>query len=185
MASVQSAQLVGRKAPDFRLPGTDGKTYSLSDIRGPNGTVVAFICNHCPYVKAVIARVVEDAKTLAKEGIGFAAICANDAVSHPEDSFENMKKFAATHGFSFPYLHDESQTVARAYDAACTPEFYGINAAGVIAYNGRLDEGRKDPPPQGARRELVEAMRLVARTGTGPATQIPAMGCSIKWKEAA
>jgi len=185
MALLQSAPKLGTKAPDFRLPATDGKTYSLADVAGSNGTVVAFICNHCPYVKAVADRMVADAAALAAEGIGFAAICSNDPVSHPDDSFDNMKLFADKHGFPFPYLHDESQAVARAYDAACTPEFYGIAADGTIAYHGRLDEGRKDPPPAGAKRELLEAMRMIAKSGNGPDQQIPSVGCSIKWKQAA
>jgi Redoxin len=125
---------------------------------------------------------VEDAKRLAAEGIGFVAISSNDATHYPEDSFDKMKAFAARHGFAFPYLHDESQEVARAYDAVCTPDFFGLNADGSIAYRGRLDPGRKDPPPPGARRELVEAMRMIAETGKGPAEQYPSVGCSIKWK---
>jgi peroxiredoxin len=133
-------------------------------------------------VKAVVGRMVADARALAAEGIGFVAISANDPVSYPEDSFDNMKLFAARHAFPFPYLFDESQKVARAYDAACTPEFYGINKDGVIAYHGRLDEGRKDPPPANAKRELLDAMRMIAKTGAGPAGQFPSVGCSIKWK---
>ncbi len=185
MATLQTAPMLGVKAPDFALPATDGKTYSLSDIAGPKGTVVVFICNHCPYVKAVVDRMVADAKTLAEEEIGFVAICANDPTSHPGDSFDNMKLFARTHAFPFPYLQDRSQEVARAYDAACTPEFYGINAEGMVAYHGRLDEGRTEPLKAGAKREMLEAMRMIAKTGKGPAEQLPAIGCSIKWKEAA
>ncbi len=173
---------LGVKAPDFTLPATDGKTYRLADLAGEKGMVVVFICNHCPYVKAIAPRMVADAKTLAAEGIGFAAICSNDAASYPADSFDNMKAFAERYGFPFPYLHDESQAVARAYDAVCTPDFFGLNAEGAIEYRGRLDEGRKDEPPPGARRELVEAMRIIARTGRGPAEQLPSVGCSIKWK---
>lgn len=173
---------LGVKAPDFALPATDGKTYRLADVAGEKGTVVVFICNHCPYVKAVAPRVVADAKTLAAEGIGFVAISSNDAASYPADSFDNMKAFAEKHGFPFPYLYDESQEVARAYEAVCTPDFFGLDASGSIAYRGRLDEGRKDEPPPGARRELVEAMRTIARTGQGPAEQFPSVGCSIKWK---
>jgi peroxiredoxin len=127
MVTTQTAPMLGVKAPAFSLPGTDGKTRTLADVAGPNGMVVAFICNHCPYVKAVAPRMVADAKTLAGEGFGFVAISSNDTASHPEDSFDNMKLFAAKHGFPFTYLFDESQKVARAYDAACTPEFYGIN----------------------------------------------------------
>ena len=182
MATVGTAPHLGVAAPHFALPGTDGKTYSLDDVAGENGTVVAFICNHCPYVKAVVDRIVADAKALAGEGIGFVAISANDPASHPEDSPANMKAFAEAHGFPFPYLFDESQQIARAYDAACTPEFFGISRAGTVEYRGRLDQGRTDPPPPDARRELVEAMRTIAATGKGPDEQIPSVGCSIKWK---
>ncbi|MGE0457036.1 MAG: thioredoxin family protein [Bauldia sp.] len=174
---------LGIKAPDFALPGTDGRTYRLADVAGPRGTVVVFMCNHCPYVKAVIERMTADARALAAEGLGFVGISANDAEEYPEDSFENMKAFAARHALPFPYLYDESQTVARAYKAECTPDFFGLNAAGEVQYRGRLDEGRKDQPPPNARRELLEAMRLVAETGQGPADQIPSIGCSMKWKE--
>ena len=182
MAMLQTAPKLGILAPDFLLAATDGKTYALADIAGKNGTVVAFICNHCPYVKAVVGRMVADAKTLAAEGIAFVAISANDVAAYSEDSFANMKLFAAKHGFPFPYLYDESQAVARAYDAACTPEFYGISAAGTIEYHGRLDEGRQQPLAPGAERELLEAMRLIASTGKGPSGQVAAVGCSIKWK---
>jgi peroxiredoxin len=167
--------------PDFRLPATDGKSYALGDVAGRNGTVIVFICNHCPYVKAVVDRMVADARALLTEGIGFAAICSNDATSYPEDSFENMRRFAQAHAFPFPYLHDEDQSVARAYGAACTPDFFGFDASGKLKYRGRLDEGRTTPPPPGARRELVEAMRAIA-TGKAPAQQQPSIGCSIKWK---
>ncbi|MBL8905698.1 MAG: thioredoxin family protein, partial [Rhizobiales bacterium] len=171
------------KARAFELPGTDGKIYSLSDIRGPKGTLIAFICNHCPYVKSVIDRLVRDAKDLHASGIGVAAICANDAVEYPDDSFANMKKFAQAHGFTFPYLHDETQAVARAYDAVCTPDFFGFNANDELQYRGRLDASRTQAVP-GARRDLYEAMLMIARTGKGPAEQIASMGCSIKWKAA-
>jgi peroxiredoxin len=184
MATLQTAPRLGIQAPDFRLPATDGRAYSLKDVSGANGVVVAFLCNHCPYVKAVAERMVEDAKTLMAEGIGFVAINANDPVAYPEDSPDNMKLFAARYGFPFPYLFDESQEVARAYDAVCTPEFYGVNRDGVIAYHGRLDEGRKGEPPPGARRELVDAMRMIATTGRGPAQQFASVGCSIKWRNA-
>ena len=182
MATLGTPPDLGIAAPHFSLPATDGKTTSLDDVAGANGTVVAFICNHCPYVKAVAARMVADAETLAKEGIGFVAISANDPVGHPEDSPANMKAFAETHRFPFPYLFDESQRTARAYDAVCTPEFFGISRAGTIEYRGRLDQGRTDAPPPDAKRELVEAMRAIAATGKGPAEQIPSVGCSIKWK---
>ena len=175
----------GWKAPDFRLPATDGKVYSLEDIRGPRGTLIMFICNHCPYVKAVIDRIVRDAKELQALGIGVAAICSNDAEAYPEDSFGNMKRFAEEHGFTFPYLHDESQEVARAYDAVCTPDFFGFNADLELQYRGRLDASGRNPAPPDVRRELFEAMKQVAETGRGPEHQIPSMGCSIKWKQAA
>lgn len=174
----------GRKAPEFKLPGIDGKTWALADVKGPNGTLVMFICNHCPYVKAVADRIARDAKALRDVGIGVVAINANDPTTHPEDSFDNMKVFAESHGFAFPYLFDESQDIARAYDAACTPDFFGYNKDLELQYRGRLDASRRDPAPPDARRELLEAMTQVARTGRGPAEQIPSMGCSIKWRQA-
>ncbi|MBL8894824.1 MAG: thioredoxin family protein [Rhizobiales bacterium] len=173
----------GWKARAFELPGTDGKIYSLSDVRGPKGTVIAFICNHCPYVKSAIDRLVRDAKDLQAAGIGVAAVCANDAVEYPDDSFANMKKFAEKHGFTFPYLHDETQAVARAYDAVCTPDFFGFNGKDQLQYRGRLDASRTQAVP-GARRDLYEAMMMVAKTGKGPQEQVASMGCSIKWKAA-
>jgi hypothetical protein len=173
----------GTDAPAFSLPATDGRRYSFDDVAGPLGTVVVFICNHCPYVKAVIDRVVLDARILMSEGTGFAAICPNDAASHPEDGFEGMRSFAAAHWFPFPYLHDESQEVARAYGAVCTPDFFGFDSAGKLRYRGRLDAGRSSPPPPGTRRELVEAMRAIAH-GRDPWEQTPSIGCAIKWKAA-
>lgn len=184
MASTPTPAELGIAAPDFELPATDGRNYRLADVAGEKGTVIVFICNHCPYVKAIAERMAADAAVLKAEGIGFAAVCSNDAEDYPEDSFENMKLFAERHRFGFPYLHDETQAVARAYDAVCTPDFFGLAADGTIQYRGRLDAGRKDPPPAGARRDLVEAMREIARTGKGPAEQAPSMGCSIKWKAA-
>jgi peroxiredoxin len=183
MASSPTDIVFDTPAPAFSLPATDGRSYSLDNIAGPNGTVIVFICNHCPYVKAVIDRLVADAKTLQAEGIGVAAICSNDARSHPEDSFPKMKEFARLHGFTFPYLHDESQDVARAYNAVCTPDFFGYDAARKLKYRGRLDEGGRATPAPGARRELVEAMRAIA-AGRAPADQTPSIGCSIKWKAA-
>lgn len=174
----------GWKAPDFTLPGVAGKTYSLQDLKGPNGTLVVFICNHCPYVKAIIDRLVRDAAELDSLGINTVAICSNDATTHPDDSFENMKKFAEGHGFTFPYLHDESQEVARAYDAVCTPDFFGFNKDLELQYRGRLDESGRDPAGPDVRRELFEAMKQVAETGEGPREQTPSIGCSIKWKAA-
>lgn len=184
MSAIPPICNFGWKAVDFRLPATDGRIYSFADIRGPEGTLIAFICNHCPYVKAVIGRLVRDAKDLKAARIGVAAICSNDADTYPEDSFANMKDFAVKHGFSFPYLHDSSQEIARAYDAACTPDFFGFNSKDELQYRGRLDESRTQLVPD-ARRDLYEAMMEVARTGQGPREQIPSMGCSIKWKAAA
>jgi peroxiredoxin len=174
----------GWKAPAFTLPGVDGKTYSLDALCGPNGTLVMFICNHCPYVKAVIDRIVRDVSELRALGVNAAAISSNDAAHYPEDSFDNMKRFAAAHHFTFPYLYDESQEVAKAYDAACTPDFFGFNAKLELQYRGRLDESRKEAAPSGVRRDLFEAMRQIAETGRGPKEQIPSIGCSIKWKAA-
>jgi peroxiredoxin len=174
----------GWKAPSFTLPATDGKTYSLEDVRGPNGTLVMFICNHCPYVKAVIDRIVRDVNDLRGLGIGAVAISSNDAVHYPEDSFDKMRRFAEAHRFSFPYLYDESQAVARGYDAACTPDFFGFNSNLELQYRGRLDASRKEAAPANVRRDLFEAMRQIAATGKGPREQIPSMGCSIKWKAA-
>ena len=181
MAALAPVCDFGWKAPDFRLPATDGKSWSLADVRGPRGTLIVFICNHCPYVKAVVPRLVRDAKDLQTAGIGVAAINSNDSRAYPEDSFDNMKAFAETHGFTFPYLHDESQEVARAYEAVCTPDFFGFNADDELQYRGRLDESKTTLVPD-ARRELYEAMMAVARTGQGPREQIPSMGCSIKWR---
>jgi peroxiredoxin len=185
MATTPSAAEIafGTPAPEFFLPATDGRSYSLDDIAGLKGTVVVFICNHCPYVKAVIDRLVADAGTLMAEGFGFAAICSNDARSHPADSFDKMRSFAAAHGFPFPYLHDESQAVARAYGAVCTPDFFGFDAARKLRYRGRLDEGRTAPAPPNARRELLEAMHAIAED-RDPGEQTPSIGCSIKWKAA-
>ncbi|MGH6838817.1 MAG: thioredoxin family protein [Methylocella sp.] len=184
MAATTTEVILNSPAPDFRLPATDGRTYALKDVAGEKGTVIVFICNHCPYVKAVIDRLVADAHVLLAEGFGFAAICANDATNYPEDSFANMKRFAQAHNFPFPYLHDESQAVARAYDAVCTPDYFGYGKDLKLKYRGRLDEGRTAAPPKGARRELVEAMRSIAATGVAPGNQTPSIGCSIKWKAA-
>jgi peroxiredoxin len=174
----------GRPAVDFDLPGTDGKRYRLSDVRGPNGVLVMLICNHCPYVKAVIDRIVRDCADLKAHGIGSVAISANDPADYPEDSFDNMRRLADQLNFPFPYLWDESQDVARAYEAACTPDFFGFNRELKLQYRGRLDASRNSPVP-GARRELFEAMVQIARSGQGPAEQTPSMGCSIKWRRAA
>jgi len=174
----------GWKAPSFTLPATDGKTYSLERLRGPNGTLVMFICNHCPYVKAVIDRIVRDVDELRTLGINAVAISSNDVTHYPDDSFDNMHRFAQAHRFSFPYLYDESQAVARAYDAVCTPDFFGFNADLELQYRGRLDASRKEAAPDNVRRDLFEAMKEIAATGQGPRKQTPSIGCSIKWKAA-
>ncbi|TRW96218.1 thioredoxin family protein [Paracoccus sp. M683] len=172
----------GASAPDFSLPGVDGLSYGLGDIRGPRGTLVMFICNHCPYVQAVMDRITRDARDLQAAGIGVVAISANDVAEYPQDSPENMATEARRHGFTFPYLYDESQQVARAYGAECTPDFFGYNAEGELQYRGRLDASGRNPGPPDARRDLYEAMLQIAETGRGPADQVPSMGCSIKWK---
>lgn len=169
-------------AQSFTLPATNGRTYRLDDIAGENGTLVMFICNHCPYVLSVLDRIVRDAADLRALGVGVAAICSNDAESYPDDSFDNMVKLAEENAFPFPYLHDEDQSVARAYDAACTPDFFGFNRGMGLQYRGRLDASRAQAGPQDLRRDLYEAMKQVAETGQGPRDQIPSMGCSIKWK---
>lgn len=172
----------GWAALDFSLPATDGKTYSFADIQGPKGTLIMFICNHCPYVLGVLDRLQDEMSELQAIGIGVAAISANDAVNYPADSFERMGELATREGFSFPYLYDESQDVAKAYDAVCTPDFFGFDGNGGLQYRGRLDDAGKGPKSMVTVRELVNAMRGVAETGKGPEQQTPSMGCSIKWK---
>jgi len=183
MATTATQVVLDTPAAEFRLPATDGKTYALDDVAGRKRHGRRLHLQPLSYVKAVIDRMVSDARVLMSERIGFAAICSNDAASYPEDSFENMKRFAKAHDFPFPYLHDETQTVARAYGAVCTPDFFGYNADRKLKYRGRLDEGRTTPPRAGAPRELVEAMRAIATTGVAPADQKASIGCSIKWKE--
>jgi len=175
----------GWKAPDFALPGTDGKLYRLHDIAGNNGTLVMFICNHCPYVIAIRDRMIRDANDLQALGVGVVAINANDAASHPVDSFQGMREVAERFALPFPYLHDEDQSVARAYGAVCTPDFFGFDAGLGLQYRGRLDASRGETGATDLRRDLYEAMKQVAATGHGPRDQIPSMGCSIKWKDAA
>lgn len=169
-------------AVDFDLAGVDGKRHRLNSVRGPNGLLLMFICNHCPFVKSIRERIVRDAHDLLAEGIGAVAIMSNDPADYPEDSFENMRRIATEFEFHFPYLLDETQAVAKAYGAVCTPEFYGFNADLQLQYHGRLDESRLQAVPN-AHRELYEAMRQIAKTGKGPATQMAAIGCSIKWRE--
>jgi peroxiredoxin len=174
----------GKPAVDFALPGTDGKIWTLAGCRGPGGLLVMFICNHCPYVKAVRTRLVRDARELQALGVGSVAIMSNDPAVQPEDSFENMQRIAREFDFPFPYLLDETQAVARAYGAVCTPDFFGYNNSLELQYRGRLDASRKQTAVD-APRELFEAMRMVAETGKGPREQIPGIGCSIKWRETA
>ncbi len=174
----------GWKAPSFSLPTTDGRVLALSDIADAKGALVMFICNHCPYVLAVLDRMIRDARDLQSLGVGVAAICSNDATTYPADSFDNMTRLAEERGFPFPYLHDEDQVVAHAYGAACTPDFFGFNADLELQYRGRLDASGSRPGPKDLRRDLYEAMRDVASTGKGPRDQIRSTGCSIKWKVA-
>lgn len=171
----------GEAAKPFDLIATDGKRYSLEQLLGPKGLLVMFICNHCPYVKSVLDRIIRDVKDLEAVGVGAVAIMSNDTVTYPDDSFENMQALAKTKTLPFPYLFDETQDVARAYNAVCTPDFFGYNADLGLQYRGRLDASRTTPIPN-AVRELYDAMVQVAETGKGPSHQIPSMGCSIKWK---
>ena len=175
----------GKPAVNFNLPGVDGKDWSLQDCMGEKGLLVMFICNHCPYVKAIRERIVRDTRELLSYGIKSVAIMSNDPTDYPEDSFENMKKVADQFGFPFPYLIDESQEVAKAYGAICTPDFFGYNANLQLQYRGRLDDSRKETAPADAPRELFEGMKRVAQTGKGPEQQTPSIGCSIKWKQEA
>jgi peroxiredoxin len=183
MAATPPVCEFGWRAPDFNLPATDGRSYTLADVAGERGTLIMFICNHCPYVQAVLTRILRDARDLSALGIGIAAISSNDVVAYPEDSFENMKALAEEESFPFPYLFDETQEVARAYRAVCTPDFFGFNKDGELQYRGRLDASNKAMAPFNARRELFEAMAEVAKSGKGPAEQVPSIGCSIKWRE--
>ncbi|MBT8438135.1 MAG: thioredoxin family protein, partial [Gammaproteobacteria bacterium] len=169
--------------PDFSLPGIDGRNWTLADCAGEKGLLVMFICNHCPYVKAIRDRLVRDTLELEQLGIISVAIMSNDPAMYEEDSFENMKKISDEFSFNFPYLLDESQQIAKTYGAVCTPDFFGYNANLELQYRGRLDESRKEAADPGVRRDLFEAMKQVAETGKGPKDQIPSMGCSIKWKE--
>lgn len=174
-----------KAAVNFSLPSVDGKTWSLADCAGDKGLLVMFICNHCPYVKAIRERLVRDLKALKKLGVNAVAIMSNDPTEYEEDSFENMKKVATEFDFSFPYLLDESQQVAKAYDAVCTPDFFGYNSDLKLQYRGRFDASRKETAADDVRRDLFESMKEVANTGKGPVEQIPSMGCSIKWKDEA
>ncbi|KYC29329.1 conserved protein of unknown function [Sterolibacterium denitrificans] len=174
----------GWRAVPFDLTGTDGRRHTLESARGPNGLLVMFICNHCPYVKAILPRLLRDTRELASLGIGSIAIMANDPGEYPEDSWDNMQRIARELNFSFPYVLDATQETARAYGAVCTPDFFGFNARLELQYRGRLDASRKEAADADARRELFEAMKHVGETGRGPSGQIPSIGCSIKWRGA-
>ena len=171
----------GNKAENFKLKSTDNKVINLNDVKGKNGTLIMFICNHCPYVKAVIDDIVDDCKNLEKEGIKSVAIMSNDAKNYPEDSFENMIKFAEKHKFIFPYLIDETQAIAKTYDAVCTPDFFGYNSNLELQYRGRIRELKDLKPVRKDESDLLVAMKMITKTGKGPEKQIPSMGCSITW----
>lgn len=173
----------GWRAPTFDLPGTDGGRHTLASARGPNGLLVMFICNHCPFVKAVIDRLVRDCRDLRAHGVGSIAVMSNDPAVYAEDSFANMQRWASELDFPFPYVYDESQAVAKAYGAVCTPDFFGFNSKLELQYRGRLDASGRDPAPADTPRELFDAMVQIARTGEGPRQQTPSIGCSIKWRE--
>jgi peroxiredoxin len=172
----------GKKALPFELKSTDNKIISLNDIKGENGTLIMFICNHCPYVKAVTKDIVHDCEELKKLGINSVAICSNDSDNYPEDSFENMIKFSKNNNFNFPYLIDETQEVAKAYDATCTPDFFGYNKNLELQYRGRMRELKNLIPVRDGESDLLKAMKQIYETGKGPKDQIPSAGCSIKWK---
>ena len=173
----------GQKAHNFKLKSTENKIISLDDVKGKNGTLIMFICNHCPYVKAITKDIVEDCKKLKVLGVNSVAICANDAENYPEDSFDNMILFAKKNQFDFPYLLDETQEIARTYDAVCTPDFFGYNKDLELQYRGRLRELKNLVPVRSGDSDLLKAMRQIAETGKGPESQTPSAGCSIKWKQ--
>jgi peroxiredoxin len=184
MAAQSPGCAIGFPAPDFQLAGTDGRIYTLEELRGPKGLLVMFICNHCPYVKAVLDRIIRDVNDLRPLGIHAVGINANDAVGYPEDSFAQMVALSNDRSLPFPYLYDETQDVAHAYDAVCTPDFFGFDRNLQLRYRGRLDASRKETAPPDAKRELFQAMKMVAESGHAPVEQHPALGCSIKWREA-
>lgn len=185
MATAALEAGLGGYAPDFLLPGACGQNWSRDAAVGPNGLLVMFICNHCPYVQAVLDRIVRDALDLQALGVGVVAISSNDAIACPEDSFAAMQQLWRARRLPFPFLYDADQSVARAYGAVCTPDFYGYDRELRLQYHGRLDASGRQPAPAGVRRELFEAMKQVMRSGCGPAQQAPSIGCSIKWKAAA
>ena len=171
----------GKKAENFQLKSTDNKIISLNDIKGEKGTLIMFICNHCPYVKAVIKDIVEDTNNLSNFGIKSVAISSNDVKNYPEDSFDNMIKFSKNHNFNFPYLFDETQEIAKNYGAVCTPDFFGYNKNLELQYRGRIRELNDLKPVGSGDSDLYKAMKQIAETGKGPIDQIPSMGCNIKW----
>jgi peroxiredoxin len=173
----------GKPAVEFNLPGVDGRDWSLSECVGPNGLLVMFICNHCPYVKAINEKLVRDTAELKTLGVNSVAIMSNDPIDYPEDSFENMQVVAERQGYPFPYLIDTTQEVAKAYGAVCTPDFFGYNARLELQYRGRLDESGRQPDAGEVRRDLFLAMKQVAQTGRGPEEQVASIGCSIKWRD--
>ena len=183
MASLETPVCeFGKPAPDFRLLGVDGQYWTLADCVGEKGLLVMFICQHCPYVKAVHERILRDARELQTFGIRSVAIMSNDPTEYPDDSYLNMQRIAREHHYPFPYLFDETQEVAKAFGAVCTPDFFGYNAKLELQYRGRLDASRKETAPPDTIRDLFLAMQQVAKTGQGPAEQIPSIGCSIKWR---
>ena len=171
----------GKKAENFKLNSTDNKIISLDDVKGENGTLIMFICNHCPYVKAVVDDIVQDCKRLEKDGVKAVAVCSNDVKNYPEDSFDNMIKFSKNHNFNFPYLFDETQEIAKIYNAVCTPDFFGYNKDLELQYRGRIRELKELKPVRSGESDLYKAMKQISETGKGPESQIPSMGCNIKW----
>lgn len=171
----------GWQAPDFTLKDPSGTAHSMQGALTEKGLLIAFICNHCPYVQAIADRLAGDAQTLIDHGIGVLAVMSNDYTRVASDSPDNMAKFAAQHGFSFPYLVDEDQTVGQAYGAVCTPDFFGFDGTGGLQYRGRLDTAAMGDATNRVP-ELVNAMLQIAETGKGPTSQTPSMGCSIKWR---
>ena len=185
MATAAMETGLGCYAPDFLLPGVCGQAWSRDAAVGPNGLLVMFICNHCPYVQAVLDRIVRDALELQALGVGVVAISSNDAEAYPEDSFDAMRRLWRERRLPFPYLYDADQSVARGFGAVCTPDFFGYDRELRLMYHGRLDASARQPAPADARRELFEGMKLMVLSGRGPAQQVPSIGCSIKWKAAA
>ena len=171
----------GEKAKNFELKSTENELINLDKIKGKNGTLIMFICNHCPYVKAVIKDIANDCKNLEEEGIKSVAIMSNDTKNYPEDSFENMIEFKKKYNFTFPYLFDEEHNIANDYQAVCTPDFFGYNKNLELQYRGRIRELKDLKPIKSGESDLFKAMRLIAKTGNGPKNQIPSMGCNIKW----